>query len=471
MISLAHHFIAFCRNLFFDHDIQELWGLVVVLSLLLVCLIVLIIYNIYANSRIYRRILTNRRIAKVIEQIPIPIVVCQYEEKARHSAFVTSRSVYANKLSSELLGQMTIQDLRHRFTPSTVGALQQIVHETVRTKTSQKHLLKMELRSGHTLFYVIQLVPFSLHQLDYYLAVAIDVGELYAHDFSTQIFRQEKLTFLHNVSSYIGEPLHRIVDMSILLTTMKPSNQREHLAQELTLENQRLLNIVENILLYAKIESGTVLNNLSWFDGVAVMKERENVYKSWVPKDKQIVITMEHPYEKLNIQLDLLYFATSLNRLVENAILHADSPVIRVGYFVYDHMFYMWCRDIGKGISQSEQIRVYERFYKSDSNSSRAGMGLALNRIMCEALHGATGMVSEEGQGTFAWIALPMTIDSELSLSYDNEKIQKMLQLRTKGIWFDAFTSDNIKCYGIRQEKQYIIRNDGSLYRKGGHSV
>lgn len=468
MILLTLHSIAFLRNLLFNHDVQELWILVVVLALVFTTLTGFIVYSILFNHRATNRLLNNRRIAEVFEHVPFPMVVCKYDDDGRHSPFVTSESIYSNSLAEEILSAFSIQDLRRRFTSSTVHQLRYVVDKAIRTDTSQHDLFKMKLKSGYALFYVIHFVPFVLHQQRYFLAVAIDVGELYAQDISSQIFRQEKLTFLHNVSNYIGEPLHRIVDLSSQLTTMQPGSQRDRVAEALTLENQYLLNIVENILMYAKIESGTVTDNLAWFDGVNLMKERERLYKSWVPADKDITITMEHPYEELHIQLDISYFATSLNRLVENAILHSDSNDIHVGYFVHNNMFYMWCQDQGCGIPYEQQIRVYERFYKLDSTSARAGMGLALNRMMCEALRGATGMVSKAGQGTYAWSGLPMNIKEKMTENYDINRIQRLMQLRTKGIWFDAFTSNEIKCYGIPAGQQYVNRNDELFDMEGG---
>lgn len=468
MISLTHYRLSFLSNLFGDFDVQDLWILVTLLFIAFAALVVLILRATLSNHRATNRLLNNRRIAEVFEHVPFPMVVCQYEDDGRHSPFMTSQSIYSNSLAEEVLGSLSIPDIRRRFSSSTVDQLRQIINQTVRTNSPQHDLFKLRLKSGYTLFYVIHFVPFVLHDQHYFSAVAIDIGELYAQDISSQIFRQEKLTFLHNVSHYIGEPLHRIVNMSSQLTTMQPGVDRDTVAETLTLENQYLLNIVENILLYAKIESGTVTDNLMWFDGVSVMKEREKLYNSWVPAHKNIAILMEHPYEELRIQLDLSYFATSLNRLVENALLHSNSAIIRVGYFVHEGMFYMWCQDMGCGIPFKEQVRVYERFYKSETHSSRAGMGLALNRMMCEALHGATGMVSEEGQGTYAWIALPMQMEARLSASYDESRILSLLQLRTRGLWFDAFTSNEIKCYGIREGQQYVNRNDEYSKLEGG---
>jgi len=66
--------------------------------------------------------------------------------------------------------------------------------------------------------------------------------------------------------------------------------------------------------------------------------------------------------------------------------------------------------DTGIGISQEDQTRIFERFYKTDParNKSGTGLGLAIAKHLVEAHGGQIGVESKEGQGSRFYFTVPL---------------------------------------------------------------
>jgi signal transduction histidine kinase len=83
--------------------------------------------------------------------------------------------------------------------------------------------------------------------------------------------------------------------------------------------------------------------------------------------------------------------------------LHADSTLARV-----------WVRDEGPGLSEDEQVRIWERFYQVDGVKSNIsshiglGLGLHISRTIVERHGGQVGVVSAPGEGATFWFTLPL---------------------------------------------------------------
>ena len=67
--------------------------------------------------------------------------------------------------------------------------------------------------------------------------------------------------------------------------------------------------------------------------------------------------------------------------------------------------------DNGNGIPKKEQQRIFEKFYRIQSdnvhNTKGLGLGLFLVKDIVNRYNGSIGLVSETGKGTTFKIALP----------------------------------------------------------------
>jgi two-component system sensor histidine kinase KdpD len=67
--------------------------------------------------------------------------------------------------------------------------------------------------------------------------------------------------------------------------------------------------------------------------------------------------------------------------------------------------------DRGVGITESEQVLIFEKFYRGRLLAHRkpgTGMGLAISRAIVEAHHGTIGVSSALGEGSTFTVGLPI---------------------------------------------------------------
>lgn len=97
--------------------------------------------------------------------------------------------------------------------------------------------------------------------------------------------------------------------------------------------------------------------------------------------------------------------AQVITNLLSNAINYSseDNKVI-VRVYRNDNKVYLEIQDYGIGISETDQKRIFERFYRVDKARSRdsggTGLGLSITKHIVEAHNGRIGVKSAPGKGS-----------------------------------------------------------------------
>jgi signal transduction histidine kinase len=75
-------------------------------------------------------------------------------------------------------------------------------------------------------------------------------------------------------------------------------------------------------------------------------------------------------------------------------------------------------RDWGIGIPQSQQSRIFSKFFRAENALQKApdgsGLGLALAKELVEAWDGRVWFETAEGQGTTFYFSIPATISEDV---------------------------------------------------------
>jgi signal transduction histidine kinase len=70
--------------------------------------------------------------------------------------------------------------------------------------------------------------------------------------------------------------------------------------------------------------------------------------------------------------------------------------------------------DTGPGISKEETEKLFQKFYRVQSNVGKTtgtGLGLYISRLMIEKFGGKIGVESEVGKGSTFWFEIPLSKD------------------------------------------------------------
>ncbi|WP_035991508.1 two-component system sensor histidine kinase RppB [Leptolyngbya sp. KIOST-1] len=119
----------------------------------------------------------------------------------------------------------------------------------------------------------------------------------------------------------------------------------------------------------------------------------------------------------LDTQIYVAGYESQLYRLVSNLIANAIQYTLPGGSVVvslatHDRAATITVKDTGIGIPAEEQNRIFERFYRVNSDRSRktggTGLGLAIAQAIAKRHHGQISVTSEVGNGSMFVIQLPL---------------------------------------------------------------
>ena len=233
-----------------------------------------------------------------------------------------------------------------------------------------------------------------------------------------------KSAFLANMSHEIRTPLNAIVGFSNLLTTTDDEEQKQQFVGIIENNNQLLLQLINDVLDLAKVESNTLDFNYQPTDLNELMRTVENTVRLRV-----------HPGVVLNFTLGAgdCFVQTEPNRLSQvlinlltNACKFTSKGCITFGYELRESDIYFFVRDTGVGISREGQTRVFERFTKLNDFAQGTGLGLSICKSIVEKMEGRIGVESQgEGKGSLFWFTVPflaVAIEEKNSLAIDIQK-------------------------------------------------
>ncbi|MDJ0646928.1 MAG: two-component regulator propeller domain-containing protein [Flavobacteriaceae bacterium] len=83
-------------------------------------------------------------------------------------------------------------------------------------------------------------------------------------------------------------------------------------------------------------------------------------------------------------------------------------------------------KDTGIGFNETEKSKIFDRFYRVDSQSKidGAGIGLSLTKELVELMQGTITVRSEEGKGTSFTVELPLKITTQTSTQTKKESVE-----------------------------------------------
>jgi signal transduction histidine kinase len=217
--------------------------------------------------------------------------------------------------------------------------------------------------------------------------------------------------FVAGVSHELRMPLAQILLASETLAMQREQNAaaRVSLAQSIVRETQRLIGIVDNVLLFSRAGAVDIKPALA---PVAVHELLEQVAESLrlvaESSRQSIAILGDTPFAVLG---DRRLLTQALVNLVDNAIKYgAAGQVVRLSATQRGNLVAISVEDSGPGIAADQRERVflpYERLAADElSERTGSGLGLAVVRTITDALGGSARLESADVRGTRAVIEL-----------------------------------------------------------------
>lgn len=218
-----------------------------------------------------------------------------------------------------------------------------------------------------------------------------------------------KSAFLANMSHEIRTPLNAIIGFSTLLMETEDPEEKREFVHIITTNNDLLLQLINDIIDMAKIESGSLDLNYAKTDINELMQniEHQMLLKNGRPDTVKIEIKQKQP--DCIIETDKNRLMQVLTNLLVNAMKFTEKGTISFGYDKSEKEIYFFVKDTGIGIPADQKENIFDRFVKLNTFAQGTGLGLPICAMIIEKMGGTIGVESELGQGSKFWFKLPIS--------------------------------------------------------------
>ena len=227
-----------------------------------------------------------------------------------------------------------------------------------------------------------------------------------------------KSEFVANMSHELRTPLNSIVGFSELIADARFGplpNRYQEFARVMHASAEHLLQLINDILDLAKVESGKIDFQSAPVDLRQAIAEATTIV-SGLAAASNIIVTTEIDSRLTVVELDPVRLKQVLYNYLSNAIkfTNAGGRVIVRARPEGDAHFRLEVEDTGIGIKADDQHRLFVEFQQLDSSTAKkfpgSGLGLALTKRLVEAQGGTVGVQSQFGIGSTFFATLPQHV-------------------------------------------------------------
>lgn len=253
-----------------------------------------------------------------------------------------------------------------------------------------------------------------------YLGIAFDISERKKAETDLRMALQKekelselKSRFVSIASHEFRTPLSTVLSSAYLIskyTEGKDHYKREKHVQRIVSSVNLLTDILNDFLSVGKIEEGKILVRTASFNVKEHIQNIASELNGLLKKGQRIVYTHEGPSP---VTMDAGMLKHIVMNLLSNAIKFSpERALIELSSKQDAQYFFLTCSDKGLGISEEDQLHLFERFFRGSNVSTIQGTGLGLHIISkyTELMNGAVSCKSRLNEGTTFEIWFPLLI-------------------------------------------------------------
>ncbi|HSJ30929.1 MAG TPA: GAF domain-containing sensor histidine kinase [Longimicrobiales bacterium] len=242
-------------------------------------------------------------------------------------------------------------------------------------------------------------------------AIALDNARLYrqAHEAN-----RVKADFLAVMSHELRTPLNAIMGYTDLLdagVSGDLNDRQHHQLDRIRASARHLLQLIEEILSFARMEAGAEEVQLEKIRAAALVHDAAAEIQS-LAESKGLSFKVDIQDEAVTIHTDPAKARQVLMNLLSNAVKFTERGEVTLRLRADDSRVHFDIIDTGIGIPQEQMDRIYDPFWQLERPNTRrvggTGLGLSVSRRYTRLLRGDLAVESRPGKGTSVTVSLPL---------------------------------------------------------------
>ena len=243
-----------------------------------------------------------------------------------------------------------------------------------------------------------------------------------------------KSEFLARMSHEIRTPMNGVLGMIELLNNTPLADTQTRYAQTINDSADSLLEIINDVLDFSKIESGKMQLESVCFDLNSFLSDLLTSLKGLAYQKGLTVELILPDGPGLAVYGDPFRLRQVITNLIGNAIKFTDEGGISVYVTAVDvdatHKdIHFTVKDTGMGISTDKQKLIFDSFAQEDGSTTRrfggTGLGLAISKQLVDMMNGKLQVESKPGAGSSFSFHLRMRASNESVFSESARSLQQ----------------------------------------------
>lgn len=216
-------------------------------------------------------------------------------------------------------------------------------------------------------------------------------------------YDENQKKFLLNISHDLRTPLTSIEGYAESIC-YDVTDDPKHAADTILKESHHLEQMVENLLFMSRMD---MAEDRFMFETLDLVQEVREVGERMQGQfsDHGCVAQVQLPESPVLIWGDEMHLARALMNILSNALRYAREKIV-VSLQVQEKTAVLSVQDDGRGFSEDDLKRLFDRFYKG--RGGNFGVGMSIVKMVVERMNGTVSAANLEEGGAIITITLPV---------------------------------------------------------------